>query len=79
MVEFSKQWCDINDPGMPSDFDIMEEYHKLEPGSYVPYICEGFGFIAIGHDEDDKCILAMPVDDAPYGTVMWKEYNDVVK
>ena len=47
MSEFSKQWCDINDPEMPSDFDIMDEFHKLKPDMYVPYICEGFGFIAI--------------------------------
>lgn len=64
---------------MPHDFDIMEEFHKLKTDHYVPYICEGFGFIAIGKDEKDECILAMPIDGAPYGTVEWKKYSEVIK
>jgi len=82
MSEFSKQYCEIHDMGgMKGDFDIMEEYHKLTPGNYVPYICEGYGFIAIGKndDMDENCILAMPVEDAPYGTVKWVDYSNVVK
>ena len=79
MAEFSKQWCELNDPEMPSDFDIMDEFHKLKDDCYVPYICEGFGFIAIGRNENDECILAMPVENAPFGTVVWKAYNEVVK
>ena len=79
MAEFSKQWCDINDPKMPSDFDIIEEFNKIQPGNYVPYICEGFGFIAIGHDDDGSCILAMPTNGVPYGTVTWEKYDDVIK
>ena len=78
MSEFSKQWCELNDPEMPSDFDIMDEFHKLKPDTYVPYICEGFGFIAIGN-MDDNCMLAMPVDNAPFGTVIWRTYGQVVK
>ena len=79
MAEFSKQYCEIYDVGFPHDFDIMEEFHKLKPDTYVPYICEGFGFIAIGRDENDECILAMPVDNAPFGTVVWRTYDEVVK
>jgi hypothetical protein len=81
MADFSKQYCEICDMGFEGDFDIMEEYHKLTPGNYVPYICEGFGFIAIGktYDQDEKCILAMPIDDAPYGTVVWKPYEQIIK
>ena len=58
MAEFSKQYCELHDMGFEGDFDIMEEYHKVKPGSYVPYICEGFGFIAIGKwdDQDETCI-----------------------
>jgi hypothetical protein len=48
MADFSKQWCELNDPEMPSDFDILEEANKLEPNNYIPMICEGYGFIAIG-------------------------------
>ena len=29
MADFSKQWCEINDPDMPWDFDILEEAEKL--------------------------------------------------
>ena len=79
MAEFSKQYCEIYDVGFPHDFDIMDEFHKLKPEMYIPYICEGFGFIAIGRNENDECILAIPVDDAPYGTVVWKLYDEIVK
>lgn len=78
MADFSKQYCELHDMGFDGDFDIMEEFHKLKPEMYVPYICEGFGFIAIGNF-DGNCMLAMPVDNAPFGTVIWKAYEDVVK
>jgi len=78
MAEFSKQWCEINDPEMPHDFDIMVEYNLLEDEYYIPLICEGFGFIAIGKF-DGECMLAIPVDNTPYGTVVWKNYNEIVK
>ena len=48
MAEFSKQWCEINDPDMPWDFDIFEVANNLTQNFYIPYICEGFGFSAIG-------------------------------
>jgi hypothetical protein len=78
MADFSKQWCDINDPDMPSDFDIDEVFNKLKPNTYDNWICEGFGFAAIGN-MDGNCMLAMPVDDANYGTVVWKPYDVIVK
>jgi hypothetical protein len=48
MADFSKQWCEINDPDMPWDFDIFEVVKELNQNYYIPYICEGFGFSAIG-------------------------------
>ena len=48
MAEFSKQWCELNDPDMPWDFDIIEVANDLKNNYYKPYICEGFGFSAIG-------------------------------
>jgi len=80
MADFSKQYCELHDMGFDGDFDIMEEYHKLTPGNYVPYICEGFGFVAIGksNDADETCMLAMPVDDASYGTVVWRPYEQII-
>ena len=47
MADFSKQWCEINDPDMPSDFDILEIAAELEPGYFKHMICEGFGFTII--------------------------------
>jgi hypothetical protein len=53
MADFSKQWCEINDPEMPWDFDVIEEWNNLEIGYVKPMICEGFGFIAVGKLEED--------------------------
>jgi hypothetical protein len=81
MAEFSKQYCERNDMGFEGDFDIIEEHSKLTPGNYVPYICEGYGFIAIGKTDDNNedCILAMPVDGEPYGAVTWEPYDKIIK
>lgn len=78
MAEFSKQYCERNNMGFDGDFDIMEEFHRLKPDTYVPYICEGYGFIAIGRDDNDECVLAMPIEGASFGTVVWKKYDEVV-
>lgn len=79
MAEFSKQYCETHDMGYDGDFDIMEEYYKLKPGNYVPYICEGYGFIAIGKmdDMDEECILAMSSNTSSR-SVVWKKYNEIV-
>ncbi len=56
MAEFSKQYCEAHpDMGLgdKGDFDILEVWNKLIPGHYLPYICEGYGFIAIGKLEED--------------------------
>jgi hypothetical protein len=68
MADFSKQWCEINDPQLPHDFDIYDEFNKLNKGTYVTMICEGFGFLAIARDQKDVLLLAMPVND---GLVEW--------
>jgi hypothetical protein len=57
MADFSKQWCELNDPEMSWDFDIVEEGNKLKPNSYTSVICEGFGFIAIGKGDHDEIIV----------------------
>lgn len=57
MAEFSKQWCDLNDPEMPHDFDIEVIAQKLKPDYYQSFICEGFGFSAIGKDSEGNMIL----------------------
>jgi len=79
MSDFSKQWCEANDPEMPHDFDIIEEFNKLEPNSYVGLICEGYGFGAIANI-NGECKLLMPHND-PTGKTdgKWVDYNKVVK
>ena len=86
MAEFCKQWVQINDPEFGWDFDIEEVSNQLEPNHYIPMICEGFGFIAIGRDENYNVLLAMPTGETETDengqisdTVTWQAYEDVVK
>lgn len=79
MAEFSKQYCETHDMGFEGDFDILDIFHELEPGNYTSYICEGYGFVAIGKTSDENCVLAMPIDDQPYNTIKWVNYEEVVK
>jgi hypothetical protein len=57
MADFSKQYCDLYDPEMPHDFDIEKVAEKLDNDYYLSFICEGFGFSAIGKDPDGEIIL----------------------
>jgi len=76
MAEFSKQWAEKNDPDFPWDFDILEVADSLSNESYLPYICEGYGFIAIGKTTSGDIILAIP--DYNDDTVSWKTFNEVI-
>jgi hypothetical protein len=71
MADYSKQWCELNDQDMPYDFDILEEFGKLPKNNYIPIICEGFGFLAIMRDHEDKCLLSF--DDN--GEIIWEDYD----
>ena len=42
---------------MPHDFDIEEIASTLKPDYYKSFICEGFGFLAIGKNTEDEIIL----------------------
>lgn len=79
MAEFSKQWCEINDPQSPGDFNIDEIADKLEPGYALGIICEGFGFIAIGRNPENELLFAVPTGNySEDGTeVDWKTYNEM--
>jgi hypothetical protein len=86
MAEFSKQWVEINDPEYGWDFDIEEISNQLKPNYYIPIICEGFGFIAIGKDNEDKIMLAMPTgefetdeDGQIFDQITWQAYEDIIK
>ena len=86
MAEFCKQWAQINDPEGGWDFDFEEVSNQLDPNHYVPMICEGFGFIAIGRDENYNVLLAIPTgefetdeDGQTFDQVTWQAYEDIVK
>jgi len=74
MADYSKQWCDINDPEMSFDFDIFEEFEKLPKNNYISMICEGFGFIAIMRNHEDRCLLAFDDD----GEIIWEDYDQFI-
>lgn len=74
MAEFSKQYCEFDGRDFSWDFDILEIAKTLEPDHYIPIICEGYGFIAIGKNTSDEIILAFREND----NVLWKSYHEVV-
>jgi hypothetical protein len=75
MADFSRQWCIENDEDMMSDFDIIDEFEQIREGHYVGWICEGYGFIAIGNF-DGECKLAFRTEQ---DSIEWRDYNQVVK
>lgn len=86
MADFSKQYCDLHDPKMPSDFDILQIAEELEPNHYTSMICEGFGFIAIGKTENNEVVLAVPTGETitdengqMFDSIIWEPYEDIVK
>ena len=73
MSEFSKQYCETHDMGCDGDFDILDEWNRLQPGYCVALICEGYGFTNICKTEDgQECLLYFP-DGDEYGT-HWVNY-----
>lgn len=78
MADFSKQWCDLNDPEMPYDFDIIEEHSKLQTGYSVSWICEGFGILGIAKGHNNEVLVAVdyPNDD---GSIHWIEYDEFIR
>ncbi len=80
MAEFSKQYALSPDSEFDHwDFDILEIANNISPGFYISIICEGFGFIGIGKDEDGKIILAYPKGNTPESEIEWKSYNEITK
>ena len=57
MEEFSKQYIELTDFDLPIDFDIEELAKGLDSGLYIPMICEGWGFEAIGKDKEGNLML----------------------
>jgi hypothetical protein len=81
MAEFSKQWVELNDPEMGWDFDI-EAIASEMPNSTMTdyYLCEGFGAVAIGKDENGEIQLAIATgnyNDEGHIEVEWKALEEV--
>lgn len=76
MAEFSKQWCEINDPNMGHDFCINDLCENLENNHYTSIICEGFGFLAVGKDMNGEIIVAMPINE---DEIEWKLYSEMIR
>lgn len=76
MAEFSKQYCELYETEMEPDFDILQMANQVQPDHYIPIICEGFGFLAIGKNEEGEIILAFRGKD---DIIDWKTYKEVVK
>lgn len=76
MADFSKQWCELNDPDMPWDFDILKVAEGIPPEYGMSYICEGFGFTLIAKDEKGDIVLGFP--DYIEEKMNWKTYNEVI-
>jgi hypothetical protein len=71
MANYSKQWCELNDPDRSFDFDIFKEFDKLPKNNFISIICEGFGFIAIMRDHNDRCLLAFREEN----NFIWEDYD----
>ena len=76
MAEFSKQYCEIHDPGFPWDFDIEEIATEIPRGYYKSIICEGFGFIGIGVGMNREIQLLFSDDTGGFEKV---NYNHFIK
>jgi hypothetical protein len=76
MAEFSKQYCEIWDPGFPYDFDVNEIAKGLVKGNYYPIICEGFGFVAIAKDRNEQILVAF--QDQEEDRLVWQDFDSFI-
>ena len=75
MADFSKQYVEHDDRDFGWDFDILEIAKDIHDEHFKPYICEGYGFIAIGKNESGEIILAFRKEE---DNIEWKPYHEVV-
>ena len=80
MAEFSKQYIEKKGFDFAPDFDIFEVAASLENSYCTGIICEGFGFVAIGKDEQGNIIVAMPEGELTEGEipVIWKKLEEII-
>ena len=70
-------WGDKDDNLMPilPDIDVMAEFKKLEPDTYVSgLLCEGCGLVAIGNIKGELKVARM--SDAKQEFIHWEDYTD---
>ena len=77
MAEFSKQYCQLSDMCFDGDFDVYEEWSKLKPGYVVDYICEGFGFSAIGKKESGDQVLVYVRNWEDDSKSKWTDFDEM--
>ena len=75
MAEFSSQYSQKY-LGFEGDFCIFQEAKKLKKETYTNLICEGYGFVALGKDENGDVKLAIPRGDL-YENVEWIGIEDL--
>jgi hypothetical protein len=75
MAEFSKQFCELHLQDLPGDFDILELAKDMPVDHFLPCICEGYGFIAVGKDESGEIVLAFRGEE---DKIDWKPYQEVI-
>jgi hypothetical protein len=75
MADFSKQFCELHLQDLPGDFDILEIAKDVPNEHCISYICEGYGFIAIGKDEAGEIVLAFRGKE---DKIEWKPYHEVI-
>ena len=82
MAEFSKQWVELNDQEMGWDFDIEAIASEMPNNTMTDYyLCEGFGAVAIGKDENGEIQLAIATgnyNDEGHVEVEWKTMEEVI-
>lgn len=73
MAYFSKQYIQISKrKDFHPDFDIEDIFNSLEKGFYKFIVCEGFGFGALGIDNDGNRLVYLGNSDT--GEEKWVDY-----
>lgn len=73
MPKVSREYCISYAPKFPEYFSIKEIFDSLAEGDYVPKVCEGFRFVAIGREEG-VCYVAFPKSTGEHD---WVPFEDV--
>jgi hypothetical protein len=76
MASFSKQYIKNSNLDFKWDFDLEEIFNSLEKGYYYPALCEGFGFTAVGKDNDgNEMVFIRDFDNEDGGE--WIQYEEL--